>query len=75
MAAVALGAQARVPANDHGARPERVPVGAVLRSDLDDGHAVTVARGADNSADADAGPRRKRGSASSCSAQVRLGPP
>jgi hypothetical protein len=40
MAAVALDALARVPAHDHGARPERVPVRAVLRGDLDDGHAV-----------------------------------
>jgi hypothetical protein len=45
--AVALDAQARMPAHDHGARPERVPVRAVLRGDLDDGHAATVPRGPD----------------------------
>jgi hypothetical protein len=33
--------------HDHGVRHERVPVRAVLRGDLDDGHATTVPRGTD----------------------------
>ena len=48
MAGVVLDAQTRMPAHDHGARPERVPVRAALRVGLDDaGHAATVSPGAD----------------------------
>jgi hypothetical protein len=47
MPAVALDAQARVPAHDHGARSERVPVRTPFGVDLDDGHTVTIARATD----------------------------
>jgi hypothetical protein len=48
MPAVALDALARMPAHDHGARPERVSVRAMCRGDLDDtGHATTVSDATD----------------------------